>query len=431
MKIKNINLLSKTIRTYFYVAVPIFLLCTIGFYYFLKYVITHQVDESLKQDQAEIIEFVNNNKNDVSELYKKISSGYYLKAIPKDSVINDKFYFVYYNNSTIDNEEVFRELQTLILIKGKQYELIINQSFVESDSLIYSIVTFSVFLFSMLTLGITLLQWYSSGRIWSPFYKTLQELKDFNLGNTKKFIVDNVNIKEFALLNETLDKMANRILSDYEKQKKFIDNIAHELQTPLSVLSSHIELLIQESNLDHNQANIINNVDQTVTKLKKLNNTLLLLSRIENNQFSKNENISLSNVINNYFKNHKEEINLKEISFIRNFKNELQIKINPILAEILIGNLISNSVEHNFTQGYVNIEIDEMSLTISNSGDKLDIDPEKLFDKYIRFGNSKKSTGIGLSIVKEICNYYKIEISYKIVDQIHILSLDFPRSVAL
>lgn len=367
----------------------------------------------------------------MSELYKKISSGYYLKAIPKDSVINDKFYFVYYNNSTIDNEEVFRELQTLILIKGKQYELIINQSFVESDSLIYSIVTFSVFLFSMLTLGITLLQWYSSGRIWSPFYKTLQELKDFNLGNTKKFIVDNVNIKEFALLNETLDKMANRILSDYEKQKKFIDNIAHELQTPLSVLSSHIELLIQESNLDHNQANIINNVDQTVTKLKKLNNTLLLLSRIENNQFSKNENISLSNVINNYFKNHKEEINLKEISFIRNFKNELQIKINPILAEILIGNLISNSVEHNFTQGYVNIEIDEMSLTISNSGDKLDIDPEKLFDKYIRFGNSKKSTGIGLSIVKEICNYYKIEISYKIVDQIHILSLDFPRSVAL
>ncbi|MDA3952988.1 MAG: hypothetical protein PF485_05040, partial [Bacteroidales bacterium] len=99
MRTKSIKLLSKTIRTYLYVSIPIFLICTIGFFYFLKYVITHHIDESLREDQVQIIEFVNNNINDVSELHKRISSGYSLNKISIDSTIKDKFYFVNYLDS--------------------------------------------------------------------------------------------------------------------------------------------------------------------------------------------------------------------------------------------------------------------------------------------------------------------------------------------
>lgn len=431
MKNKSIKLLSKTIRTYLYVSIPIFFMCTIGFYYFLKYVITDMVDESLKEDQALIFEFVNNDRDDVSELHKRISSGYSLNKIDKDSIINDRFYFVNYLDSTANEVEVFRELQTSILIKDNEYELVIHQSFVESDSLIYSIITFSVFLFIMLTLGITLLHWYSSGKIWSPFYKTLSQIHAFDITNHKEINFDKVNIKEFNVLNKNLKNLTDRIKSEFEKQKKFIDNVAHELQTPLAVLSSHIEVLIQESELDLNQANIINNLDATVMHLKKLNNSLLLLSRIDNDQFSKSQKVSLVNIIEKYLDNHKEEIKMQDIAINRKFVSNSSLMINPTLADVLLGNLLSNSIEHNEKGGLIEIELDDKILTISNTGKELNINPEKLFDKYVRFGDSKKSTGIGLSIVKEICNYYDIDIRYTIRGFIHVLKLTFPKQITL
>lgn len=431
MRTKSIKLLSKTLRTYLYVSIPIFLICTIGFYYFLKFVITDMVDESLKEDQVQIFEFVNNDKDDVSKLHKSISSGYYLKEISIDSTIEDKYYFVNYLDSAANEVEVFRELQTSLLIRDKKYELVINQSFVESDSLIYSIITFSVFLFSMLTLGIALLNWYSSGKIWRPFYKTLLQIQDFDIKDSAELQIEQVNIKEFNVLNKNLKNLTDRIKSDFEKQKKFIDNVAHELQTPLAVLSSHIEMLIQESNLDLNQANIISNLDATVISLKRLNNALLLLSRIENDQFSSKEEISINALIENYITNHIEEINLQKIDITKKFISTLNILANPVLAEVLIGNLLSNSIEHNEESGLIEIEIGYRALIISNTGKELQIDPEKLFDKYVRFGDSKKSTGIGLSIVKEICNYYGIDIRYKIVEQIHVLKLFFPNEITL
>ncbi|MBK8809078.1 MAG: hypothetical protein IPO21_21590 [Bacteroidales bacterium] len=121
--------------------------------------------------------------------------------------------------------------------------------------------------------------------MWEPFKITLAAISRFRPGEKNIPEFEKTNIQEFTALNDTLKIMVSRISTDFERQKKFIDNVSHELQTPVSVLSTQIELLIQEIQLNEHSAKIIGVMDSTLHKMKRVNHALLLLSKIENNQF--------------------------------------------------------------------------------------------------------------------------------------------------
>jgi signal transduction histidine kinase len=419
------KLLRKTLGLYLIVAIPVFFASLGGFFYFLKFVITDQVDEALFQDKERIAEFVSENRNDVTALYKSTSSSYYLREISPDSLISDRYKFVSLFDSVDMDFETARQLRSTIQIKEKKYEIVLQKSFVESDSMIYSIGSFAVFLFVLLTLGISIVQWYISKQIWEPFRTTLRKISAFNPGAKVVPEFETTSIYEFNQLNERLDKMVNRIKMDFEKQKKFIDNVSHELQTPISVISAQVELLIQEMEFQENSAGIIGIIDETLTRMRRLNQVLLLLSKIDNDQFIANGDISINSIIDAYILRQKEQIESNHITYSYNCRDEVLVTMNYTLAEILIQNLLNNAFKHNVDNGFIHVETNARELLISNSGIALEVEPEYLFNKYIHLGSSDLSSGLGLSIVREICNYYRYSVNYTYTDHLHTLRVLF------
>lgn len=419
------KLLQRTLIYYLFISIPTFILGCVAFYYFLQYAIVRQVDESLSQDRNEIISFVNNNKNDVSELYKAISCTYFLKPDSSNLSVSDRYSFVYEYDSVEMDFQPFRELKTAIEIKDQKYELVMRESFVDSDSLIYSILFFAVILIGLLTVGIAIMNWRVSKRIWNPFYQVLRVISAYQPGKNRPTVIDSNKIEEFRILVNAIQKMIKRIDKDFIQQKKFIDNVAHELQTPIAIASTQLEVFMQKTDMNRETAEMVSNIDSTLLRLKKINKALLLLSRIHNEQFTQKKNVSIAAIIHDYFLTHSDQVEMMHLMLRFNIEEDLIVEMNEALASVLVGNLLSNAIRHNYPDGYVSIIIKDRELLIENTGTKLSVDPEQLFNAYVKGDKTKDSLGIGLSIVKEICNVYNFPISYSNTETIHRISVLF------
>jgi len=262
-------------------------------------------------------------------------------------------------------------------------------------------------------------------RVWVPFYRTLRILNQYDLNAQKRLNLPRTKISEFRLLNETLDKMSEKILEDYQNLKEFSENVAHELQTPLAVIKSKLDLLIQDEQLEKSQLDLIHSVYEATSRMSKLNQGLLLISRIQNNQFSSLEEINIENVVNKSLEHFQEMTDLKGIKVAKKFNSRLVLLMNHTLAEILVNNLISNAIFHNIPEGRIEIRTDIGELTISNTGQELNIEPGMLFERFRKSESSPESVGLGLSIVQKICTLYKWTIRYNYSQGYHSITIAF------
>jgi len=101
----------------------------------------------------------------------------------------------------------------------------------------------------------------------------------------------------------------------------------------------------------------------------------------------------------------------KNISITIDIEQELELNLNIVLADILINNLFSNAIKHNFNDGFIHIYVFKDHLQICNSGNDNNIEPEKVFERFVK--SNSNSYGLGLAIVKKICEMYGLEISYE------------------
>src|SRR5690606_14317545 len=111
-------------------------------------------------------------------------------------------------------------------------------------------------------------------KVWRPFYHLLDQLKDFNLGSAPLFTPSNTNVDEFKALNASVLAMLKRNLDIFSSQKQFIENAAHELQTPLAISINKLELLAENESLSQEDQNMISNIIQTMSRLTRLNKSL-------------------------------------------------------------------------------------------------------------------------------------------------------------
>ena len=218
--------------------------------------------------------------------------------------------------------------------------------------------------------------------------------------------------------------MTDKIHIDYLQQKEFTENASHEMQTPLAVIKANLTQLMQSTTLSESDMNNLQTIENTTKKMASLNKALILLSKIENNQFKENELISVNKIINKVINNFADLIEVKNIKLNLNLKDDLQLTINPTLAEILLSNLVQNAIRHNVNGGIINIDLMQNKLIISNSGEALTINSNGLFTRFKKNDASKDSLGLGLAIVKSICNIYQLNIDYSYSNQLHTFTLN-------
>ena len=251
-----------------------------------------------------------------------------------------------------------------------------------------------------------------SKTVWKPFYQTVSSLKSFRASDNEIPRFTNTSVQEFDELNISLNVMMQKMIVDFNSQKKFTENASHEIQTPLAVIKSKIDLLIQSENLKEKDMNLIVAIDDACSKIIRLNKSFLLLTKIENRHFNTAEKVSFENVIDSSLLFFEEHIQANKINIIKNVTSDFCILMNADLCMVLVNNLLQNAIRHNSKKGDIEILIEKNKISISNLGGDKPLD-NLLFERFQKNTTSQESLGLGLSIVKEITEVSGLIFNYK------------------
>jgi signal transduction histidine kinase len=282
----------------------------------------------------------------------------------------------------------------------------------------------TVLFFALLLVGFVLLNRRINRRLWQPFYNSLEQIKKFNLEQKKRIDFELSDIEEFSQLNESLDKLITGNITAFNQQKEFADNASHELQTPLAIVQSKLELLMQSQSLTTEQYNIIEDALKALSRVSRVNKNLLLLTKMENSQYMEKDAINVSELLEQILPQFENIAAGKQISFITRFQPGITITGNRALIETLLNNLITNAIRYSPGGSKIPLELSNNNLTIANPGYQ-SLQTEQLFKRFAAASLQHRGTGLGLAIVKQICNRYNWEIKYTFDHNCHTFTLHF------
>ena len=264
-----------------------------------------------------------------------------------------------------------------------------------------------------------------SKQLWAPFDDTLRRIELFSLESEKLPQFTNSNIKEFNRLNIVLTRLIENNLRSYKTQKEFTENASHELQTPLAVFQTKLDLMLQQPDLTEQQAEIVQSLYEVSARLARLNKNLLLLAKIDNRQYKEMELIDLVQMIEkvlSLLSGFTQEITIREEIQVAS----LLVQANRALLESLINNLVVNAVRHNIANGEISIIIKPNLLIISNTSSEGMLNKESVFERFHNSSEKIKGNGLGLAIAKAICNLHGWEIEYQYKSERHEFIVSFP-----
>lgn len=406
--------------------IAIMLVWSIIYFFIQMREIYDGIDEGLNNLKQEFVYKANQSPDFVTDMEKHNPLNIIIEKIPyeeakdfKEIYSPSKVYFV-----TEEEEEEVRMLTTAFYCEqdGQYYKLKIFTSTVETDDLIKNMLYLLISLWLCLSLVLVVVIKKVINRGNRPFYKLLNDLKDFKLGEAKMINFPTNNIQEYTELNNSVKSLLEDNIDAYNEQKKFIENVSHELQTPLAITIGKLELISNNSKLDKEVLIEITSALASLNRMKRLNSSLLLLSKIKNKQFSEKEEVNIESVVEEVLSDFLEIINHKRIILkVVKKQDVLIVLMNKDLAYILINNLVKNAIFHNSKEGNIDVIIESNSIIISNDGLPVDND---IFERYVSSSPDSKSSGLGLSIVKSIIEIYKFSISYKYKDK-HIFTIKF------
>ena len=384
------------------------------YYFLLRRILIHQLDNALKVEEAEIIDFVK-NKNQLPEptSYRDQVIRYTASQEPTKR----KFKSVSLLDAAEAEMKPFRQLEFSVSIRDQFFTVSVTKSQAEAEFLLGSIAIMTLAVIMLLLLIQFLANRLMLRKLWSPFYEILGSIKQFNLAGQKVIPLQRTNIEEFEYLNETINQMTQKISTDYETLKNFADNASHEMQTPLAIINSKLDLLIQDQSISEKHGKQLQAMYEALGRLTKLNQSLLLLTKIENNQFAETETIKLNELVAEKIQQLKELIDARGLKLSSDLK-VATLQVNNYLADILLNNLLVNAIRHNIDHGCIHVHLEPRELLIKNSGPPLPFDSAAIFDKFSKNSHSD-GAGLGLAIVKQICEKYHFNLSYAHAENNH------------
>lgn len=399
-----------------------------GIFYMLILDEVHDnIDDDLKNSKIIIIRHAFADKKLLNSPEFGINK-FTIKPIPKGSYSQKDEFSTSKEFMEYDNDyEPIRTLKTIFKDdKGNPYELIIKASIVEEDELLEDLLLALIGLYVMLVISILAVNHLLLKKIWKSFYIILDNLKEIKLGTGSRLKPIHSSIDEFNILAKEVEKMLNRNETIYSSQKQFIENASHELQTPLAISINKLELFAENSVLPDEQMMEIGKITDTLNRMTRLNKSLLMLSKIENQQFSEGENIYFNELILLLIDDYTDLADFKKVKITVVENDSLYFMMNKGLAIALISNLLKNALIHNHPDGFVNFMINKNDIIISNSGNNPPLNSELIFGRFYRHTTTNESTGLGLSIVKSIINNYSITIEYSFTGN-HQFKISFPK----
>jgi len=316
-------------------------------------------------------------------------------------------------------------LRSPVTINNKSYIFSVRAYLVDDYEL--ALITLAVFtvIILILLIGLFIITRRLSITLWKPFYETLKQIEQFEIDKTSNPKLIANDIEEFNRLNNAINNLIQKNSSIYQSQKEFIENAAHELQTPIAIFKGKLENILQRKDLNSEQFKLIDDLNNTTTRLVKLNKNLLVLSKIDSNSYYEIEKINLHEIINNQLTFFSEQSLSKKISITTEIEENVVVSSNHFLAEMLISNLFLNTINHNVLNGQINIKLTNDRLLFSNTGSLLPLQTEKMFERFSKSNPSSQGNGLGLSIIKKIVDTNHWTINYNFTNRMHTFEIVF------
>jgi len=419
------RLLKKTITAYFIYSAILLVIAIPVFYFELNKMMIQNVDEQLVTTKTLIIPQLTNNIINHRE-NNLVYSGYDIRYEKKrpDHLADS----IFTNETTGPGSGEFlpnRIMVSHFYIKQEFYSLQITTSLTDKYALVKRIILVTAFLLILLLLGLLILNRVLTKRIWRPFYNTLAGLKNYRVDRQANLNLEKSPVSEFNDLNQAIETLTESNHQAYRSQKEFIENASHELQTPLAVFQSKLELLMQTKPLNEEQASLIEDLAGASKRMSRLNKDLILLTKIDNDQFLEKESISVKDILEKLIRQFEFQIQNQSIRLSFSEVQDIRVEANRTLIEIMLSNLLSNAIRHNLPEGFIQISLYEKELTIQNSGKSSSLDTQKLFRRFQKDSQNVESIGLGLEIVNKICTLYQYTLQYQFSNQMHVFSVLF------
>lgn len=345
-----------------------------------------------------------------------ILTRYYIRALSESEGrgYKDEFLSTEVFNEYEMDEEPVRILKTAFRTnEGSYYELVVMTSTLEEDDMLESILWSIVWLSLLMVVSMVIVLQLVFRKSMRPFYKLIRWLDNYTLERQSEPLENKTQITEFKRLNTTIEDMVKRNEVTYTQQKQFIENASHELQTPLAISLNKLELLSENQHCTEEQMKELGEIHQTLSRLVRLNKSLLLLSRIDNRQYKDEKKIELNLVIHSLAADLEDVYEERGIHIRIQESGEFNCVMNEALGNVLISNLLKNAVVHSPDGAQVNISINSRELLFSNKADGAALDGNRVFERFYTAGGRKtESTGLGLSVVKSIAGLYGLQVFY-------------------
>lgn len=416
------KLLYKSSKSYLLLTSILLLISAPIFYVIIQNLYLEDVDEALELRKNEFLKYtVNQLKESNIPFWNAYNRD--IKILQNQNIKKERYFFTEYYDTLSQEYEPYREINAQVMIQGKPYTLSVRANMVESEDLILSIFVIFIFLLAFLLMGLFFINKRLSVKLWQPFYQIIQQIENFEVDKTNLPKLPKTDIEEFSKLNRSIEYLIQKNTAIYRNQREFVENAAHELQTPLAVFQSKIDMLIQSGNFTKQQSEILSSLNNSVSRLNRLNKNLLLLSKIENENYDEKQHININEIIEKQFDFFSEQAKSKNISIKTEFREPLFVYANPSLTEILISNLFLNAIRHNTENGQVLITTTNKSINFENTGIAQSLYKKKLFIRFSKLNPSTQGNGLGLAIVKKIADLNKWEINYSFSENMHIFSV--------
>ncbi|WP_286969682.1 MULTISPECIES: HAMP domain-containing sensor histidine kinase [Flavobacterium] len=398
----------------------------------VKNVVYHHINNTLVEKKKKFIQHL--NKEEINEFIENPEDS--TDTFSEFSTLHSEFLVLsrvsikpHQKKTTFSNEyrkiegeeSEYRILQHHFTYDGEDYQLEIGSSLSEVNDLTFVIKLFIIIVFVIILFITFLADTFYIEYLLKPFYKIIDtKIRRVNEPETFDHTPIKATSRDFRELDFVLNQMMDRITEVFKKEKQFISNVSHELLTPIALLKNKLENLLQNQSLDDNAVDKIAGSLKTLDMLKKIINNLLLISRIDNNQYIADEEINLREIVSDLQEDLQDRIEDKDIQFMNEIENDFVFTGNKTLVHILIYNLVTNAIKYNKPKGGIIIEdgfADEhYFISVKDSGIGMDESQlEKIFSRFARISSDQEGQGLGLAIAQSIATFHHIQIKVKSV----------------
>lgn len=346
--------------------------------------------------------FVNNIISVIKEKYPDISNKNII------DILNNKTNLNYLNEYGIDVDD---EFALISMHKENKKIFIINNVILGSFILVLSII-------------LIINKNYENNKL-EEIIHLIEEInkKNYNLNikGTDETMISKLKNEMYKTV-VMLKNDADNSLKDKLIIKTYLEDISHQLKTPLTVINISLDNLIDNPNMDEKNRNeFISKISKEVTNINNLIQNLLKLSKFDVNVINfVNKSVSIKELINKSIDKISLIADLKNINIKVNILNDFNLNIDLNWQIEALSNIVKNAIEHSNENDIVYINCNDnkiySKIEIINNGIINDKDLNKIFDRF--YTNKKgysESVGIGLSLAKNIIekNNGKIDVYSK------------------